>query len=235
MSDVSLPEVWRDVVGFEGFYQVSDQGRVKSLPRVVSMIDGRTYKYAGKEQKISNKNYSSVCLNRDGKEITRSVHRLVLEAFVGSCPEGMECCHNDGNQQNNALLNLRWDTHSGNMKDKKRHGTTNLDLRGVSWKLMDEDVVEIRRLREIEQWSIPTIAKQFDVSQEAIGYRLMNRTKLLSGPKTTKDQAVEILKRLKNGEMVKTLAKEYGMLPISIKNIQSGVTWKHLDRSFLND
>lgn len=51
------------------------------------------------------------------------VHRLVLEAFVGPCPEGMECCHEDGNPGNNKRSNLRWDTHYNNMEDRRKHGT----------------------------------------------------------------------------------------------------------------
>jgi hypothetical protein len=52
----------------------------------------------------------------------RAVHRLVLEAFVGPCPEGFEGCHFDGDPSNNAVKNLRWDTHLNNMKDIQRHG-----------------------------------------------------------------------------------------------------------------
>lgn len=58
-----------------------------------------------------------------GRGNMRRVHRLVLEAFVGPAPAGTEGCHNDGNPQNNALSNLRWDTHAENMLDQVRHGT----------------------------------------------------------------------------------------------------------------
>ena len=65
----------------------------------------------------------SVVLSKDGKQYTRRVHRLMLETFVGPCPEGMECCHNDGNPKNNLLSNLRWDTHKNNMQDAVKQGT----------------------------------------------------------------------------------------------------------------
>lgn len=58
----------------------------------------------------------------------RYVHRLVLEAFVGPCPDGMEACHNDGNPLNNCLSNLRWDTHKNNQADRWRHGTARATL-----------------------------------------------------------------------------------------------------------
>jgi len=51
------------------------------------------------------------------------IHKLILEAFVGPCPDGLVCCHEDGNPANNALSNLRWDTHKANAADSIRHGT----------------------------------------------------------------------------------------------------------------
>lgn len=59
----------------------------------------------------------------DGRAVNRSVHRLVLEAFVGPAPEGMEGCHNNGDPWDNRLENLRWDTHQANMADAAAHGT----------------------------------------------------------------------------------------------------------------
>jgi hypothetical protein len=67
--------------------------------------------------------YLYVNLKRVGSQSQRAVHRLVLEAFVGPCPPGMEGCHNDGDQLNNRLDNLRWDTPSNNKLDSVRHGT----------------------------------------------------------------------------------------------------------------
>lgn len=58
-----------------------------------------------------------------GKPHQRYVHRTILEAFVGPCPEGMECCHADGDPSNNKLENLRWDTRISNIRDSMRHGT----------------------------------------------------------------------------------------------------------------
>lgn len=65
----------------------------------------------------------SVVLNREGRRRTRLIHQLVLEAFVGPRPNGMEGCHNDGICTNNVWTNLRWDTRAGNAADTKRHGT----------------------------------------------------------------------------------------------------------------
>jgi hypothetical protein len=65
----------------------------------------------------------------DGKMVWFLVHRLVLSAFVGLCPPGMEGCHEDNNGLNNWLWNLRWDTPTGNQRDRIKHGTS---LRGRS-------------------------------------------------------------------------------------------------------
>jgi hypothetical protein len=73
-----------------------------------------------------------------------AVHRLVLEAFVGLCPEGMQCCHNDGNPANNALSNLRWDTPKANQADRLRHGT---DYRGERQKSAKLTAELVRRIR----------------------------------------------------------------------------------------
>ena len=72
----------------------------------------------------SRRGYQRVVLsepNRGKRE--EFVHVLVLKAFIGPCPDGTECCHNDGNPANNAISNLRWDTRSGNIFDAVRHGT----------------------------------------------------------------------------------------------------------------
>lgn len=118
-------EEWRPVVGWEGTYEVSDWGRIRSLDREVPCSDGKIRKLAGRVLKLNERHlgYQSVMLSLGNQQVRRQVHRMVLEAFRGSCPEGKECCHNDGNARNNRLSNLRWDTRSANMYDRTAHGT----------------------------------------------------------------------------------------------------------------
>jgi len=114
--------------------------------------------------------YLLVSLRADegrGKLIQRYVHRLVLEAFVGPCPPGMEGCHNDGNPLNNTPSNLRWDTHAANHADTRRHGTMPVGERHKNSKLTDEAVREIRRLRETG-WDQNRLAAHFGVGQTVI-------------------------------------------------------------------
>lgn len=119
-----MPERWLPVLGFEGFYEVSDLGRVRSLPREVQ--NGRGAMVAGGALLSPTADRSGrqvVRLSVRNQATTRLVHRLVLESFLGPRPDGMEACHGDGNPGNNRLSNLRWDTHESNMGDQRRHGT----------------------------------------------------------------------------------------------------------------
>jgi len=108
-------EEWLPVVGFEGRYMVSSLGRVKSLhPQRGDVI---------LKQHIRRHSYLSVRLYHGPKTAQRyTIHRLVLEAFVGPCPLGHEGCHSDGDPQNNAASNLYWGTRRQNMDDIRRHG-----------------------------------------------------------------------------------------------------------------
>ena len=126
-----MTENWKPVVGFEELYEVSDQGNVRSLDREV--LVERQYgpvvrKHKGRELKLitNPSGHLKVNLWRDGQMFTRYVHRLVLEAFRGTCPDGHECCHWDDNPANNRLENLRWDSSSANRIDSVRNGTHNM-------------------------------------------------------------------------------------------------------------
>jgi hypothetical protein len=122
-------EVWRPIVGYEGYYEVSDQGRVRSVDRLVAGPYGdKPWRLRGKPMKQtpwSKKGYLAVKLTRQGQQKRWSVHRLVLTAFVGPCPEGMEACHNNHVKSDNRLANLRWDTASANILDQVSAGVHN--------------------------------------------------------------------------------------------------------------
>ena len=129
MDDVT-PERWAWVVGYEGLYRVSNRGEVWSMPR--PRTRGGILKHA-----ITKANgYHWVNPAKDGVQKPRQVHKIVMEAFVGPCPEGMEVRHLDGDPGNNRWApgteeetvaaggNLIYGTHAENMQDKHRHGTT---------------------------------------------------------------------------------------------------------------
>ena len=118
-------EEWRDVPGYEGMYQVSDKGRVRSLDRVVPCLRLGSNKKPGKVLRSNPRSvmgYLGVVLYHQGARRNFDVHRLVALAFIGECPEGMEVCHNSGDVNDNSVKNVRYDTRSGNMRDRTRHG-----------------------------------------------------------------------------------------------------------------
>lgn len=120
-------ERWLPVVGYEGLYEVSDLGRVKSLARYVRDRGGvRLVRERVLKSKSQGFGYRTVMLCREGHRKTRTIHQLVLESFVGPRPEGMVACHGDGDPANNRRSNLRWDTQSNNLYDAVRHGTNRL-------------------------------------------------------------------------------------------------------------
>ena len=118
-------EKWLPVVGYEGVYEVSDQGRVRSLDRT----DARGHRIRGRMLRLVSQaatgpdSRQTVSIHWGGVQRTRLVHHLVLEAFVSPRPDGLEACHGDGDARNNAVSNLRWGTHKSNEADKLRHGT----------------------------------------------------------------------------------------------------------------
>jgi hypothetical protein len=146
-------ENWLNVVDFEGIYEVSNFGNIRSsknkqLKKITIDSNGRPYLGLWKNNK---------------QKIVRP-HKLVLEAFVGKAPQGMECCHNDGNQQNNRLENLRWDTPKNNHADKLKHGTSNTGERCNWAKLTKAQVISIRADIRTQK----EIATEYGVQQSQI-------------------------------------------------------------------
>lgn len=150
---VSAPVEYRDIAGFPG-YRIGSDGSVWSCREKVTVRSATgfngTRSVMGKKWRLmrtgpDDAGRPKVGLMRDGRQWNRRVCRLVAEAFLGPCPEGLECCHNDGNPANNAVGNLRWDTHKANAADTVAHGTSQRGTRHVLAKLTEEQVREIRR------------------------------------------------------------------------------------------
>ena len=141
-----MKERWLPVVGYEGLYEVSNLGRVKSLDRV----DGQGRNWPGRIRKLcaTRGGYASVGLSLPGRGArTHRVNVLVLMAFRFPRPAHKDAAHVDGDRTNNALGNLRWKSKKANEADKRRHGTL-LQGDNAPWaKLTAEDVRQIRRRR----------------------------------------------------------------------------------------
>lgn len=158
-------ETWKDIEGFDGMYQVSTHGRVKSLKR-------------GRELIMSNINttygYLRVKFWKDKKEYPFAVHRLVGFAFLPTIEGKNEINHIDGNKKNNHLSNLEWCNRSENMRHADQTGLRIMlkGQRNPKAKVTDEIVRLIRNERKgIFQ---KDIANEFNLKQQTIS-KIINR------------------------------------------------------------
>lgn len=169
-----MSEEWRPVVGFEGSYEVSNCGRVRSVTRFE--VYQRRDQYSGRIISVKRRHAGTVlkpATTADGRRCvvlgrgnTKLIHALVLAAFVGPRPEGADTCHNDGDPSNNHISNLRWDSRSANIADSMRHGTIPLGQKKWNAKLRDQDIPNIRNL--FGKVSYSEIARRYGVSDATI-------------------------------------------------------------------
>jgi hypothetical protein len=164
-------EEWRPVRGYEGLYEVSSLGRIKSLCRTTTRINGRPLPIKERilrQNGVGHMKYLAVALN-DGK-IQRSarVHCVVLNAFVGDRPAGKQARHLDGNRLNNSVHNLAWGTAEENMSDKWEHGNMPIGSKCTFAKLNDEKARAIKILKEKTLATIDDLASLFDVSDQCV-------------------------------------------------------------------
>jgi len=159
---------FKDIIGYEGFYQISDTGFVKSVKR----IDCRGRKVGGNILKAGNKTQNGrtvsthVSLAKDRKNKIAKVHRLVANAFLGD-NNGLLVLHKDGDATNNDINNLYYGSHKDNGEDAKRHGST---LRGEKQHfaiLTEKQVLEILKSNHKYGTGIK-LARKFNVSQSTI-------------------------------------------------------------------
>lgn len=159
-------EIWKDIEGYIGLYQLSNLGRVKSLSR----FNSRTERIL-KTNSVSKSGYIIICLSKDNIKFGIALHRLVAEAFIPN-PEGkMQVNHIDGNKLNNTVDNLEWNTasentiHAINNKLRKQNCEDNHQS-----KLSKQQVLEIRE----SNLSQRKLGKIYNVAQSTI-YRIKNR------------------------------------------------------------
>jgi hypothetical protein len=155
-------EEWRDIPGFEGFYAVSNKGRIKSLPRKQSPNE----KYLNPSD-VGTALLTGISAKR--KTLNANVGVFVLLAFVGPRSTGQHCCHNDGNYKNNNLENLRWDTASANIADKIKHGTSGKGSKNPNASLTDEQIAYVKkRLTNPYHGIQKELAAELSVTQQNI-------------------------------------------------------------------
>jgi hypothetical protein len=165
---------WRAVVGYEGHYEVSRSGLVRSLDR----HDAAGHRILGRlmKSRADKDGYPCLTLTLGQRRKSLKVHRLVLEAFCGPCPYGMEAGHLDGDPSNASIDNLKWITGKENMAH--RDHVHNTQARGQSSprsKLTQEDVLRIRE-SSIFGATVDDLSSVYGVSPNTI-YKIRDRSR----------------------------------------------------------
>lgn len=165
-----MTEEWRAVSGYEGRYEVSNLGRVRS-------IAGKRAGTILYQPQTPMGRYKAMLFDPvTRKTTTWLVHRLVLTAFVGPCPAGLIGCHNDGNHLNNVVENLRWGSPKSNTADMKKHGTAVFGERHPHSRFSEDEVRHLRYLKRAYDFPIRYLAKLMGCSYCAVHSALVGKT-----------------------------------------------------------
>ena len=168
-----MVELWRSIPYFSG-YEASTLGRIRS-ERLFTRWGRKGWRVLKPWLSGSRAPRLQITLTRNSKRYRKSVHRIILETFTGSCPLGMQACHNDGNPMNNHLENLRWDTRRINDQDVVRHGI-HKGSRNPQSKLKEADIPKIKQMFFIEGKSKSAIARKLNVTRSTIFAVITGRT-----------------------------------------------------------
>lgn len=163
-------ETWKDIDGFDGFYQISDKGNFRGKGNKNGRIDGEWH---SKAVKVNRDGYKFVCMQYNGKTRTTRIHRLVAETFIPN-PDNLETVnHIDGDKTNNCVENLEWADRHHQLKHAYDHGLKQA-ARGTSnchSKLTDKDVRYIRShyVKQSKEFGTVALSRKFGVSNRVIG------------------------------------------------------------------
>jgi len=163
-----MTELWLPIPNYEGLYEVSNYGRVRSLDREIphSRYGIQIRKGCMLRSQIGYGGYIYVQLHKKGNKNTQSVHTLVLTTFVGNRPENCECNHIDGNITNNNVTNLEWVSHQRNIQHAYDIGlSSNKGTNNGGAKLTDKQIRQIRSYKKISNKELSQI---FGVSRKTI-------------------------------------------------------------------
>lgn len=166
-----MDEIWKPITEYEGLYEVSNLGRVRSLDRIVRHSPGKTKQAKGQIIKPINHNlgYLVVGLANENKIIRKYIHRLVGLHFLTQYSEGQVINHIDTNKRNNVVSNLEWCDAKQNAEHAVNHGRYSpITNRLVPRKLTLENVEAIRQARQAGV-TLKVLAKQFGIDKSTVG------------------------------------------------------------------
>jgi hypothetical protein len=161
-------ETWLPVIGFEGLYEVSHHGQVRSLDHQVTQnsrwgLQSRIQRGRLLRPKRCKGGYLQVCLYRAGVPCYRHIAHIVAEAFIGLRPAGQQVCHCNGVKTDNRACNLRYDTIKGNVADKVVRGTLLRGENHYNAKASEEVVRALRAQGKDRSWA--QLAEQYGFSK----------------------------------------------------------------------
>lgn len=165
-----MKEEWRDVEGFEGFYKISNMGRLKSMG---GWCGTAKRKESIRSTGFTRDGYEKVRLLYHGKDRTCRIHRLVAETFIPKLDGKETVNHIDGNKKNNCVSNLEWTDRKEQMYHAYSLGlkTSRVGSNNSNSKLSDDDVREIRKayIRQSKEFGTVALAKKYGVTNSVIG------------------------------------------------------------------
>ncbi|MGD0340522.1 MAG: NUMOD4 domain-containing protein [Bacteroidales bacterium] len=173
-----MEKIWKPIIGYEGLYEVSNYGEVKSLRRICDSRYWRPVKERILKSAKSKGGYCGVILSDNKKKKRYLVARLVLIAFIPNPENKPQANHKDGDKSNNTLPNLEWSTRSENQKHAYRIGLKKGlvgDKCGLT-KLTEAQVSDIRKIYKTGLFSQRIISLEYGVDQSLISYIVNRKT-----------------------------------------------------------
>lgn len=197
-----MKEIWKDIKGYEGLYQVSTFGRIKRI-RFINNVTNKLQNKLLSMNKYDNLGYRTICLCKNGETKYKRVHRIVAETFIPNS-QNLPCInHKDGNKKNNNVENLEWCTYSYNTKHAMKNGLFNME-----------------KFRSATKQNIKIAQKSSPVLKGG-----ENNPKAILNEK----DVLEIRRAYSNKEMSsKQLSEKYGVHISTIQRILSRKTWSYL-------
>lgn len=166
-----MEEMWKDIQGYEGFYQASNLGRVRSIPRViVDRKNNRFFKGRILKSYLDKDGYPTIILSKSNKKRVIHVHRLVAQVFIPNLENKEQVNHIDGDKQNNRIENLEWCSNLENIRHSWSSGlSTNKHCWGeLNYKarLSESDVKFMRTnfISRSKDFGITAMARRFNIS-----------------------------------------------------------------------